>query len=165
MALTTPFCVHSERPPAPSFHFDGRLGSPNGKPTGLIRVSFRYRRFRKESMENSENTFSLFRKHLDCFVHFSFLSQIPVLNLHRMPAKETHSKTCGPIGCKEAVRAEIAPARRKASREGNIVRAVPRACLGLAKFILRPAPRLMRYARKEPPCCTNLLNVREYSAD
>lgn len=81
------------------------------------------------------------------------------------PAKETHSKTCGPIGCKEAVRAEIAPARRKAPREGNIARAVPRACLGLAKSVLRPAPRLMRYARKEPPRCTNLLNVREYSAD
>lgn len=88
-----------------------------------------------------------------------------VRSSHRMPAKETHSKTCGPIGCKEAVRAEIAPARRKASREGNIVRAVPRACLGLAKSVLRPAPRLMRYARKEPPRCTDLLNVREYSAD
>lgn len=84
---------------------------------------------------------------------------------HRMPAKETRGKTCGPIGCKEAVRAEIAPARRKASREGNIVRAAPRACLGLAKSVLRPAPRLMRCARKEPPRCTDLLNVREYSAD
>lgn len=81
------------------------------------------------------------------------------------PAKETRSKTCGPIGCKETVRAEIAPARRKAPREGNIVRAVPRACLGLARFILRPAPRLVRYARKEPPCCTNMLNMREYSAN
>ena len=84
---------------------------------------------------------------------------------HRMPAKETRGKACGPIGCKEAVRAEIAPARRKASGGGNIVRAVPRACLGLAKSVLRPAPRLMRYTRKEPPRCTNLLNVREYSAD
>ena len=62
-------------------------------------------------------------------------------------------------------RAEIAPARRNASREGNIVRAVPRACLGLARFVLRPAPRLVRYARKEPLCCTDLLNVREYSAN
>lgn len=88
-----------------------------------------------------------------------------VRSSHRMPAKETHSKTCGPIGCKEAVRAEIAPARRKASREGDIVRAVPRACLGLAKSVLRPAPRLMRCARKEPPRCTDLLNVREYSAN
>ena len=87
-----------------------------------------------------------------------------VRSSHRMPAKETRGKTCGPIGCKEAVRAEIAPARRKAPREGNIVRAVPRACLGLARFILRPAPRLVRYARKEPPCCTNMLNMREYSA-
>lgn len=49
---------------------------------------------------------------------------------------------------------------------GNIVRAIPRACLRLAKFVLRPAPRLMQYAvRKEPPCCTDLLNVRVYSAN
>lgn len=89
-----------------------------------------------------------------------------VRSSHRMPAKETRGKTCGPIGCKEAVRAEIAPARRKALREGNIVRAIPRACLRFAKFVLRPAPRLMRYAvRKEPPCCTDMLNVREYSAN
>ena len=89
-----------------------------------------------------------------------------VRSSHRTPVKETRGKTCGPIGCKEAVRAEIAPARRKASREGNIVRAIPRACLGLAKFVLRPAPRLVRYAvRKESPCCTDLLNVREYSAN
>ena len=88
-----------------------------------------------------------------------------VRSSHRTPVKETRGKTCGPIGCKEAVRAEIAPARRKASREGNIARAVPRACLGLARFVLRPAPRLVRYARKEPPCCTNLLNMREYSAN
>lgn len=50
-------------------------------------------------------------------------------------------------------------------RGGNIVRAVPRACLGLARFVLRPASRFVRQARKEPPCCTDLLNVREYSAN
>lgn len=83
---------------------------------------------------------------------------------HRMPAKETRGKACGPIGCKEAVRAEIAPAQLKASG-GGIVRAVPRACLGLARFVLRPASRFVRQARKEPPCCTDLLNVREYSAN
>lgn len=55
--------------------------------------------------------------------------------------KGNRSKACGPIGCKEAVRAEIAPARREASREGNIVWAIPRACLrGIGRT--RPSARL-----------------------
>lgn len=62
---------------------------------------------------------------------------------------------------KQAVREKGIPFEVTARRQG---RAIPRACLRLAKFILRPAPRLMRYARKEPPCCTDMLNVRKYSA-